>query len=163
MSAEEAIWTSLPVPALMLDAEDRITRINPAAEGFLMSSARAVTGQPVWDRLAVDAPLEDALQRARAHDAPLFVNDVDVGTGDRAAGAVQSADRAAERRAGGDAVADLTARAADGWCRTARSNRAANRPSAWQRCWRMRSRTRWRASPGRHSFCRWGLKPMIWN
>ena len=84
MSAEEAIWTSLPVPALMLDAQDRITRINPAAEGFLMSSARAVTGQPVWDRLAVDAPLEDALQRARAHDAPLFVNDVDVGTGDRA-------------------------------------------------------------------------------
>ncbi|WP_299842802.1 ATP-binding protein [uncultured Roseovarius sp.] len=82
--SDDAIWTSLPVPALMLDAEDRITRINPAAEGFLMSSARAVLDQPVWDRLAVDAPLEDALQRARAHDAPLFVNDVDVGTGDRA-------------------------------------------------------------------------------
>lgn len=81
---EDALWTSLPVPALMLDADDRITRINPAAEGFLMSSARAVIGQPVWDRLAVDAPLEDALHRARAHDAPLFVNDADVGTGDRA-------------------------------------------------------------------------------
>ena len=81
---DDAIWASLPVPALMLDGADRIARINPAAEGFLMSSAKSVLGQPVWDRLAVDAPLEDALHRARAHDAPLFVNDVDVGTGDRA-------------------------------------------------------------------------------
>ncbi len=82
--SEEAVWTSLPVPALVLDRDDRIARINPAAEGFLMSSARALVGQPVWDRLAVDAPLERALERARANDAPLFVNDVDVGTGDRA-------------------------------------------------------------------------------
>ena len=84
MSTGDAIWTSLPVPALMLDEADRIAQINPAAEGFLMSSSRSLLGQPVWDRLAVDAPLEEALQRARAHDAPLFVNDVDVGTGDRA-------------------------------------------------------------------------------
>ncbi len=85
MSAmDNAIWISLPVPALILDRADRIARINPAAEGFLMSSAKSLLGQPVWDRLAVDAPLEDALQRAREHDAPLFVNDVDVGTGDRA-------------------------------------------------------------------------------
>lgn len=84
MSADDAIWTSLPVPALVLDADDRIARINPAAEGFLMSSARAVTGQPVWDKLAVDAPLEEALERARRDGSPLFVNDVDVGTGDRA-------------------------------------------------------------------------------
>lgn len=82
--ADDAIWAALPVPALILDADDRIARINPAAEGFLMSSARAVVGQPVWDRLAVDAPLEDALERARENTAPLFVNDVDVGTGDRA-------------------------------------------------------------------------------
>ena len=82
--SDDAIWTSLPVPAVVLDPEDRIARINPAAEGFLMSSARAVTGQPVWDKLAVDAPLEEALERARRDGSPLFVNDVDVGTGDRA-------------------------------------------------------------------------------
>ncbi|MEQ9676085.1 MAG: ATP-binding protein [Roseovarius indicus] len=82
--SDDAIWTSLPVPAVVLDPEDRIARINPAAEGFRMSSARAVTGQPVWDKLAVDAPLEDALARARRDGSPLFVNDVDVGTGDRA-------------------------------------------------------------------------------
>jgi len=81
---EDAIWTSLPVPTLVLDADDHIVRTNPAAEGFMMASARVLHGQPVWDRLAVDAPLDDALARARRDGAPLFVNDVDVGTGDRA-------------------------------------------------------------------------------
>ncbi len=78
------IWAALPVPALILDETDRIVDINPAAEGFLMTSSKAIKGQPVWDRLAVDAPIEEALERARAKKAPLFVNDVDVGTGDRA-------------------------------------------------------------------------------
>ena len=82
--SDEAIWSSLPVPALVLDGRDRIHRVNPAAEGFLMSSSKALHGQPVWDKLAVDAPLEEAFERARNNDAPLFVNDVDVGTGDRA-------------------------------------------------------------------------------
>jgi two-component system nitrogen regulation sensor histidine kinase GlnL len=81
--ADDALWTSLPVPGIVLDEEDRISQINPAAEGFLMSSAKAMVGQPVWDKIAVDAPLEDALARARRDGSPLFVNDVDVGTGDR--------------------------------------------------------------------------------
>ena len=81
---DEMVWTSLPVPGLILDGQDRIAQINPAAEGFLMTSARSIVGQPVWDKLAVDAPIEEALERAREKSAPLFVNDVDVGTGDRA-------------------------------------------------------------------------------
>jgi two-component system nitrogen regulation sensor histidine kinase GlnL len=78
---DNAIWASLPTPALILDTDDRIARMNPAAESFMMSSARTMTGQPIWDRLTVDAPLEEAFERARIHGAPLFVNDVDVGTG----------------------------------------------------------------------------------
>ena len=81
---EDTIWTSLPVPAIILDAQDRIAEMNPAAEGFFMTSDKAIRNQPVWDKLAVDAPLEKALERARNNNAPLFVNDVDVGTGDRA-------------------------------------------------------------------------------
>lgn len=84
MSADDAIWAALPVPALVIDADDRIARINPAAEGFMLSSERTLLGQPVWDRLAVNAPLNDAFERARQSGAPLFVNDVDVGTGERA-------------------------------------------------------------------------------
>jgi len=83
-SQDDMIWTSLPVPALILDENDRIVQINPAAEGFLMTSARSMQGQPVWDKLAVDAPIEEALLNARTKSSALFVNDVDVGTGDRA-------------------------------------------------------------------------------
>ena len=72
------------MPALVVDAADRIVRINPAAEGFMLASQRAVAGAPLWDRLAVAAPLEEAFGRARASGAPLFVNDVDIGTGARA-------------------------------------------------------------------------------
>ena len=77
----DAIWASLPTPMMILDAGDRIMQINPAAEQFLMTSSKAVAGYPVWDRLSVAAPLEDAFERARRHDAPLFVNDVDISTG----------------------------------------------------------------------------------
>jgi two-component system nitrogen regulation sensor histidine kinase GlnL len=35
MIEDEALWTSLPVPALLLDADDKILQSNPAAESFL--------------------------------------------------------------------------------------------------------------------------------
>lgn len=76
------IWNALPVPAIVVDERDRITEINVAAEAFLNASAKSMRGVPVWDKISVDAPLEDALERARAHGSPLFVNDADVGTGD---------------------------------------------------------------------------------
>lgn len=79
-----AIWSSLPVPGILVGPEDNIEDINPAAEGFLNTSAKAIKGQPVWDRIMIDAPLEEAFERARTSNTPLFVNDVDVGTGDRA-------------------------------------------------------------------------------
>lgn len=79
----EALWPSLPIPALILDAEDRIADVNPAAEFFLNTSRRSLLEHPVWDKIFVDAPLEDSFARVRAAQAPLFVNAVDVGTGSR--------------------------------------------------------------------------------
>lgn len=79
-----ALWNSLPVPVILLSAEDRILDTNPAAEAFLNLSARALSGAPVWDRVMVDAPLEEAYERARSRGTPLFVTDVDVGSGERA-------------------------------------------------------------------------------
>lgn len=77
------IWASLPIPALLIDAEGRIAEVNPAAETFLNASLRSLKGQPVLDRLAIDAPMEDAMARARDNHAALFINDVDVTTGER--------------------------------------------------------------------------------
>jgi two-component system nitrogen regulation sensor histidine kinase GlnL len=79
-----ALWASLPVPAIIIDGGGLTVEANPAAEQFLNISARVLRGQPLFDRLAVDAPLEEVLARVRGDQSSLFINDVDVGTGDRA-------------------------------------------------------------------------------
>ncbi|WP_212523149.1 ATP-binding protein [Actibacterium sp. MT2.3-13A] len=80
----DRIWSSLPIPAFILDPQDRIDEINPAAETFVNASIRALQGVPVWDRLAVDAPLDEAFARVRENHSELFINDVDVSSGQRA-------------------------------------------------------------------------------
>ena len=84
MTSDQEIWASLPVPAFIIDGDDRIADVNSSAEGFLNASRKSVVGHPVWDQIAVDAPLEEAFLRAREQGTPLFVNDVDVGSGNRA-------------------------------------------------------------------------------
>lgn len=84
MTSDHAIWASLPVPAFLIDDRDRIADVNSAGEGFLNASVKAITGNPVWDQIAIDAPIEEAFERARSNGTPLFVNDIDVGSGQRA-------------------------------------------------------------------------------
>ncbi|MGC1505739.1 MAG: ATP-binding protein [Sulfitobacter sp.] len=84
MNTDTQIWASLPIPTLLITPDDKVADINPAAEGFFNASAKAIVGLPVWDLVAVDYPLEDAFERAREGSTALFVNDVDVGSGQRA-------------------------------------------------------------------------------
>lgn len=84
LPAADILWASLPVPAILIDPEDRLIDLNPAAEQFLNTSEKMLRGQPVFDRLAVDAPLEQVFERVRANHSTLYMNEVDVGTGDRA-------------------------------------------------------------------------------
>ncbi|WP_298291524.1 ATP-binding protein [uncultured Litoreibacter sp.] len=79
----DTLWTSLPLPALVIDGDNMITQVNTAMETFLNLSARSMLAAPVWDKLHVNAPLDDAVTRIRRDDAPLFVNNVDVGSGER--------------------------------------------------------------------------------
>ena len=76
-----AIWASLPVPGFVVDPDNRIADTNPAAESFLNESARSLNGAPVLDRLAIDAPLEEAFLRVRQNLAPIFVNSVEITAG----------------------------------------------------------------------------------
>ncbi len=80
----ETLWASLPVPALLLRNDDTIADVTPAAELFLNLSAKSMCGYPVWDKLMVDAPLEEAFARVRRDGAELFIDNVDVGGGARA-------------------------------------------------------------------------------
>jgi len=77
------IWASLPVPAFLIDRAGKIAAVNPAAETFLNASSRSLSGVPAFDRLHIDAPMDEALARARANQSALFINDVDVTTGER--------------------------------------------------------------------------------
>jgi len=81
---ETDVWASLPVPAVVIAGDDTIVDINPAAEGFLNTSIKAIRNTPVWDIISIDFPLEASFARARTTQTPLFVNDVDVGSGMRA-------------------------------------------------------------------------------
>jgi two-component system nitrogen regulation sensor histidine kinase GlnL len=78
------IWASLPMPALLIDAQGRILEVNPAAESFLNASVRSLTGAKAWDRIYIDAPMEEALVRVRANRAPMIINEAHVTTGERA-------------------------------------------------------------------------------
>ncbi|WP_354003975.1 two-component system sensor histidine kinase NtrB [Pseudotabrizicola algicola] len=78
------IWASLPIPALLVGPDGSITEVNPAAETFFNASSRSLIGQPLLDRLSIDAPMEEAFHRARANQSTIFINDVDVTTGERA-------------------------------------------------------------------------------
>ncbi|MFT7311441.1 MAG: two-component system nitrogen regulation sensor histidine kinase GlnL [Paracoccaceae bacterium] len=79
----DSIWSALPTPAVLVDAQDRIIDINPAGEAFLNATARVLKQLPIWDRLMIDAPLEESFARVRDAQSPLVLNDVYVGTGDR--------------------------------------------------------------------------------
>ncbi|MEM7473176.1 MAG: ATP-binding protein [Pseudomonadota bacterium] len=79
----ETLWGSLPLPGLVVDDTNTVTQVNTAMETFLNVSSRSMIGSPVWDRLHVNAPLDEAITRIRRDDAPLFVNNVDVGSGER--------------------------------------------------------------------------------
>ncbi|MGR3617094.1 MAG: two-component system sensor histidine kinase NtrB [Paracoccaceae bacterium] len=83
MTDDRAIWVSLPIPAFLLDGDDRILDVNSAGEGFLNASRKTVTGVTIWDLLTMDTPISAALARARTQGTPLFVNDIDIGTATR--------------------------------------------------------------------------------
>ncbi|WP_457649525.1 two-component system sensor histidine kinase NtrB [Profundibacter sp.] len=74
-----SLWNALPTPALLIDPDNSITAVNPAAEGFLVTSAKSLTGKQVGERLTINAPLPESLQRVRRTQGPLFINDVEAG------------------------------------------------------------------------------------
>ncbi|MBD3763356.1 MAG: PAS domain-containing protein [Rhodobacterales bacterium] len=77
------IWASLPMPAFLIGTDGRILEVNPAGEIFLNASLRSLKGVPAFDRLHIDAPMDEAMARARANQAALFINDVFVTTGEK--------------------------------------------------------------------------------
>ncbi|MGB8624402.1 MAG: ATP-binding protein [Paracoccaceae bacterium] len=81
----DIIWSALPLPAFILDADNRISEINPAAEQFVNNSIRSVKGAQVWEKLKVDALLDEVFDRVRTNHSEVVINNVDVAPPDRPA------------------------------------------------------------------------------
>ncbi|RMD47066.1 MAG: PAS domain-containing protein [Alphaproteobacteria bacterium] len=73
---EEALFSALPVAALILDAADRVLAANPAAELLFNRSARQLAGRAAAALMRTDPPLGPALGRVRAGHPAVFLNDV---------------------------------------------------------------------------------------
>ncbi|MEY1555417.1 nitrogen regulation protein NR(II) [Yoonia sp. R2331] len=80
----DVLWSSLPVPALLVGSDDTILQSNPAAESFLNLSAKALEGAGLWEKVTIDAEIEGPFAKAQAERRSIFLNDVFVGSGMRA-------------------------------------------------------------------------------
>lgn len=75
----DTLWNALPSPAFLIDDTDRISAANPAAEGFMNTSAKSLIGVPCEARIKLTPPLAPSFARVRHNQSSLFINDVDVG------------------------------------------------------------------------------------
>jgi two-component system nitrogen regulation sensor histidine kinase GlnL len=78
------IWAALPIPALVTCENAIVTALNPAAEDFLNLSARSLTGHRLFDRLQIDAPMQEAMDRVQQNQSPFVINEVGLRTDQRA-------------------------------------------------------------------------------
>jgi two-component system nitrogen regulation sensor histidine kinase GlnL len=77
----DALWSTLPVPAVLIGPDDRIREVNSAGEAFLNASTKSLVGAAILDRLRIDANIEGTFARVRRDQGPMFLNNVDVGAG----------------------------------------------------------------------------------
>ncbi|WP_108481951.1 two-component system sensor histidine kinase NtrB [Oceaniglobus ichthyenteri] len=75
----DTLWASLPMPAILVDTDDAIADLNPAAELFLNISARGLRGTSVYDRIQIEAPIKESFARVRRDHGALSISNVDVG------------------------------------------------------------------------------------
>jgi len=83
LPSADAIWSSLPVPAFLIDGEGQTVAANPAAEVFLNLSERAIRRRPLAGWLSGGIDLPAICARVRANRSDLFVSDVAVRAGTR--------------------------------------------------------------------------------
>lgn len=76
------IWLALPMPALLVGAQNRLEALNPAAELFLNAAEKTLAGRTVARCLKTDVDMESDLNRARANQSVLFHHDINISRGD---------------------------------------------------------------------------------
>ncbi len=72
----DSIWQALPLPGLLIDRDNRILELNPAAESFLNAGLKSLSGKPLAYCLKPDGDIDSNLNRARQGQSPLFHRDL---------------------------------------------------------------------------------------
>ena len=76
LPAAEKLLEALPLPLLLLDPENRIRRLNAAAEAFLEQSAGQLDGRPLAELVGADSALLSLVEQARGVGAPVSGQDL---------------------------------------------------------------------------------------
>ena len=76
LPAAEKLIEALPLPLLLLDPENRIRRVNAAAESFFAQSAAQLDGRPLAELLGPDGALLTLVEQARSLAAPVSEHDL---------------------------------------------------------------------------------------
>ena len=82
--SDDDLWNAMPVAAVLVDAGDRIVRMNPAAEVLLNVSAKSLAGQDFSTKIQVNTDISAALTGARAGHGMLVLHDVNIASARRA-------------------------------------------------------------------------------
>jgi two-component system nitrogen regulation sensor histidine kinase GlnL len=81
MTAPDAVWAALPMPAFILDAQDRIRAVNGPAEGFTNRSEKALGGREIGRLMSVEGGIGAATGRVRRNNAPVTLHETTVRIG----------------------------------------------------------------------------------
>lgn len=79
----EALWGAIPYPAVVLDAEDQIRTVNPAAESFGGISLRQMAGRPIGRFVGHDSAVLEVVRQARRNNVSVAQYNVMVTWGDQ--------------------------------------------------------------------------------
>lgn len=75
----EALWSAIPYPAVVLDANDAVLTVNPATESFGATSLRQMAGRPISKFLGADSVVLEVIAQARRDGVSVAQYDVMVG------------------------------------------------------------------------------------
>ena len=79
--SDTVLWNALPLPAMIVDADDLVVSVNGPSELFLNRSVKAISGVALPDLLAIESGIAAATARVRETGAPLTLHDAGLRVG----------------------------------------------------------------------------------
>lgn len=77
MKGNDSLWALLPLPALMIDAKDRVSAVNLAAEDFLGVGESHLTGKRIGEIFGETTRLVELVRRARRPSTSTSDHDIE--------------------------------------------------------------------------------------